>query len=145
MAVFTFTKSTLKGKLISVFNHGNHTQDFTYVNDIVEGVIRSTDQIAQPDPAWERNHPDPAASNAPFSIFNIGNNGPIKLSAYIDAIEAALRKKAVKVRLPLQAGDVPDTFADSSELHKATGYRSGTPFTEVTAAFVQWYRQYFKL
>jgi UDP-glucuronate 4-epimerase len=145
MALFKFTKNTLEGKPIPVFNHGNHTRDFTYVADIVEGVIRSSDQVAQPNPAWDSNHPDPATSNAPFRIFNIGNNNPVKLCAYIEAIEAALCKKAIKDLLPLQAGDVPDTFADSSELEKATGYKPATPVTEGVAAFVRWYRQYFQV
>jgi UDP-glucuronate 4-epimerase len=145
MALFKFTKNTLEGKPIQVFNHGKHTRDFTYVADIVEGVIRSSDQIAQPNPAWDGNDPDPATSNAPYRIFNIGNNNPIKLSAYIEAIEAALGKKALIDLLPLQPGDVPDTFADSSELEKATGYKPTTPVTEGVAAFVQWYRQYFRV
>jgi UDP-glucuronate 4-epimerase len=145
MALFKFTKNTLESKPISVFNHGNHTRDFTYVADIVEGVIRSSDQIAEPNPAWNSIQPDPASSNAPFRIFNIGNNNPVKLSAYIEAIEAALGKKAIKDLLPLQAGDVPDTFADSSELEKATGYKPATPVTEGVAAFVQWYKEYFQV
>jgi UDP-glucuronate 4-epimerase len=145
MALFKFTKNTLEGKPIPVFNHGNHTRDFTYVTDIVEGVIRSSDQIAQPNPAWDSNQPDPATSNSPFRIFNIGNNNPVKLSAYIEAIETALGKKAIKDLLPLQAWDLPDTFADSSELEKATGYKPATPVTEGVAAFVEWYRQYFQV
>jgi UDP-glucuronate 4-epimerase len=145
MALFKFTKNTLEGKPIPVFNHGNHTRDFTFVADIVEGIIRSSDQVAKPNVAWDSNNPDPATSNAPFRIFNIGNNNPVKLSAYIEAIEAALGKKAIKDLLPLQAGDVPDTFADSSELEKATGYKPSTPVTEGVASFVQWYRQYFKV
>jgi len=145
MALFKFTKNILEGKPIPVFNHGNHTRDFTYVEDIVEGVIRSSDQVAQPNPAWDSKHPDPATSNAPFRIFNIGNNNPIKLSAYIEAIETALGKKAIKDLLPLQAGDVPDTYANSSELQKATGYKPATPVTQGVAAFVQWYRQYFQV
>lgn len=145
MALFKFTKNILEGKAIPVFNQGNHTRDFTYVADIVEGVIRSSDQIAEVNPAWDSNRPDPATSNAPFRIFNIGNNKPIKLSAYIEAIEAELSKKANLDMLPLQAGDVPDTFADSTELEKATGYKPTTPITEGVAAFVQWYRHYFQV
>ncbi len=144
MALFKFTKNTTEGKPIPVFNHGNHTRDFTYVADIVEGVIRSSDQIAQPNPAWDSKHPDPATSNAPFRIFNIGNNNPVKLSAYIEAIEVALGKKAIKDLLPLQAGDVPDTFADSSELEKATGYKPATTVNEGVVSFVNWYLHYFK-
>ena len=145
MALFTFTKNTLEGIPIPVFNQGNHTRDFTYVADIVEGVIRSSNQIAQSNPVWDSKHPDPATSNAPFRIFNIGNNNPVKLSAYIEAIEAALGKKAIKDLLPLQPGDVPDTFADSRELEKATGYKPTTPVSDGVAAFVHWYREYFQV
>jgi UDP-glucuronate 4-epimerase len=145
MALFKFTKNILEGKSIAVFNHGNHTRDFTYVTDIVEGVIRSSDQIAQPNSKWDGNQPDPATSSAPFRIFNIGNNSPVKLGAYIEALESAIGKKGIKELLPLQAGDVPDTFADSSELEKAIGYKPSTPITEGVAAFVQWYREYFKI
>lgn len=145
MALFKFTKNTLEDQPIPVFNHGNHTRDFTYVADIVEGVIRSSDQIAQPNPEWDSNNPDPATSNAPFRIFNIGNNNPVKLSAYIEAIEEALGKKAIKDLLPLQPGDVPDTYADSSELEKATGYKPATPVKEGVANFVKWYREFYKV
>lgn len=145
MALFKFTKNTLEDQPIPVFNHGNHTRDFTYVADIVEGVIRSSDQIAQPNPEWDSNNPDPATSNAPFRIFNIGNNNPVKLSAYIEAIEEALGKKAIKDLLPLQPGDVPDTYADSSELEKATGYKPATPVNEGVANFVKWYRDFYQL
>lgn len=145
MALFKFTKNTLEDQPIPVFNHGNHTRDFTYVADIVEGVIRSSDQIAQPNPEWDSNNPDPATSNAPFRIFNIGNNNPVKLSAYIEAIEQALGKKAIKDLLPLQPGDVPDTYADSSELEKATGYKPATPVKEGVANFVKWYREFYKV
>lgn len=145
MALFKFTKNTLEDQPIPVFNHGNHTRDFTYVADIVEGVIRSSDQIAQPNPEWDSNNPDPATSNAPFRIFNIGNNNPVKLSAYIEAIEEALGKKAIKDLLPLQPGDVPDTYAASSELEKATGYKPATPVKEGVANFVKWYRDFYKV
>lgn len=145
MALFKFTKNTLEDQPIPVFNHGNHTRDFTYVADIVEGVIRSSDQIAQPNPEWDSNNPDPATSNAPFRIFNIGNNNPVKLSAYIEAIEEALGKKAIKDLLPLQPGDVPDTYADSSELEKATGYKPATPVKEGVANFVKWYREFYQV
>lgn len=145
MALFKFTKNTLEDQPIPVFNHGNHTRDFTYVTDIVEGVIRSSDQIAQPNPEWDSNNPDPATSNAPFRIFNIGNNNPVKLSAYIEAIEESLGKKAIKDLLPLQPGDVPDTYADSSELEKATGYKPATPVKEGVANFVKWYRDFYQL
>ena len=143
MALFKFTKNTLAGEPIPVFNHGNHTRDFTYIDDIVEGVIRSSDQIAAPNSEWDSDNPDPATSNAPFRIFNIGNNNPVKLSAYIEAIEEALGKEAIKDLLPLQPGDVPDTFADSSELEKATGYKPGMPVKQGVANFVNWYLDFY--
>lgn len=143
MALFLFTKNIIEGKPISVFNHGNHTRDFTYVEDIAEGVIRTNDQIATVNPDWNSNTPDSATSNAPFRIFNIGNNSPVKLSEYIEAIEEALGKRAIKDLLPLQPGDVPDTFADVSELVNAVGYKPATPVKEGVANFVAWYRTYF--
>lgn len=143
MALFLFTKSILAGEPIKVFNNGNHTRDFTYVGDIAEGVIRTSDQIAEPCPSWNSDQPDPAASNAPWRIYNIGNNAPVKLSEYIEAIEAALGKTAIKQLLPMQPGDVPDTFADVSELVKAVNYRPGTPVREGVKAFVNWYRAYY--
>lgn len=145
MALFKFTQNILEGKPISVFNHGNHTRDFTYVDDIVEGVIRASDQIAKPNPQWNSNQPDPATSNAPFRIFNIGSNNPVNLSKYIEAIEDALGKTAMKKMLPLQPGDLQDTFADSIELEKATGYKPTTAVAEGVASFVQWYRNYFQV
>ncbi|WP_027388995.1 NAD-dependent epimerase [Chrysiogenes arsenatis] len=145
MALFLFTKNILAGEPIQVFNHGNHTRDFTYVSDIVEGVIRASDQIAAPNLAWNSDTPDPATSNAPYRIFNIGNNNPVKLSEYIDAIEKALNKKAIKELLPLQAGDVPDTFADVSELEKQIAYKPSTPVQEGVARFVRWYREYYQV
>lgn len=143
MALFAFTKNIVEGKAIKVFNNGNHTRDFTYVDDIVEGVIRVSDDIARPDPAWDASHPDPASSNAPYRIFNIGNNSPVKLGDYIAAIEDALGKKAIRELLPLQPGDVPDTFADVSELVKQVGYKPATPVKEGVAKFVAWYREFY--
>ncbi|MCH8553027.1 MAG: NAD-dependent epimerase [Natronospirillum sp.] len=145
MALFKFTKNTLEGKSIPVFNHGNHTRDFTYVEDIVAGVIKASDQIAEPNPEWDSNNPDPATSNAPFRIFNIGNNNPVKLIEYIEAIEEALGMKAEKELLPLQPGDVPDTFADSTALEEAVNYKPATPVKEGVAMFVEWYRSYYNL
>ena len=143
MALFLFTKAILAGEPIKVFNHGNHTRDFTYVDDIAEGVIRASDQIAEPKPDWSSDAPDPATSNAPFRIFNIGNNAPVKLTVYIEALEDALGKTAIKEMLPLQPGDVPDTFADVSELEAAVGYKPATPVKEGVARFVDWYRAYY--
>lgn len=144
MALFLFTKKTLEGESIPVFNHGNHTRDFTYVEDIVEGVIRVSDDIAKPNPNWCSDSPDPATSNAPYRIFNIGNNNPVKLSAYIEAIEDALGKKAIQELLPLQAGDVPDTYADSTSLEQAVSYKPATPVKEGVANFVAWYREFYQ-
>jgi UDP-glucuronate 4-epimerase len=141
MALFSFTQKILAGQPIQVFNHGNHTRDFTYVDDIVTGVIRASDDIAQPNPAWNSDSPDPATSSAPFRIFNIGNSNPVKLEEYIAAIEEATGLKAIKELLPLQAGDVPDTFADVSELARAVGYRPATPVRIGVTAFVKWYRE----
>jgi UDP-glucuronate 4-epimerase len=145
MALFLFTKNILEGKAIQVFNHGNHTRDFTYVTDIAEGVVRASDQIAQPNSDWNSGRPDPATSNAPWRIFNIGNNSPVKLSEYIEAIEEALGKKAVKELLPLQAGDVPDTYADVSELIKTVGYKPATAVKVGVASFVRWYRHFYNV
>ena len=144
MALFLFTKAILAGKPIDVFNDGNHTRDFTYVEDIVEGVIRATDQIAQPNPAWNPLQPDPATSSAPFRIFNIGNNAPVKLEDYIAAIEEATGKTATIRYQPLQPGDVPDTFADVSALVEKVGYKPSTPVREGVRNFVAWYRDYFR-
>ena len=143
MALFLFTKNILAGLPIKVFNNGNHTRDFTYVDDIVEGVIRASDDVAAPNPAWDSSNPDPASSNAPYRIFNIGNNQPVKLTAYIEAIEEAVGKKAIRELLPLQPGDVPDTFADVSALEQAVGYRPSTPVEVGVKRFVDWYRGYF--
>ncbi|EPC04092.1 NAD dependent epimerase/dehydratase [Litchfieldella anticariensis FP35 = DSM 16096] len=143
MALFRFTQNILEGKPIPVFNEGNHTRDFTYIDDIVEGVIRASDDIVRPNPEWNSDQPDPASSNAPFRIFNIGNNNPVQLNAYIEAIEEAVGKKAQKELLPLQPGDVPDTYADSTALEQAVGYKPNTPVTEGVAKFVEWYRGFY--
>jgi len=143
MALFLFTKAILAGEPIEVFNHGKHSRDFTYVDDIVEGVIRASDQIAEPDQAWDPVHPDPATSNAPLRIFNIGNNAPEELMDYITAIEEATGKKATIRFQPLQAGDVPDTYADVSSLVEAVDYKPVTPVREGVRKFVEWYRTYY--
>ena len=145
MALFLFTKNILAGDPIQVFNHGNHTRDFTYVSDIAEGVIRTSDQIATSNPSWSSDTPDPATSNAPFRIYNIGNNSPVKLTEYIEAIEAETGKTAIREMLPLQPGDVPDTYADVTELQQAVGYKPATPVREGVAQFVAWYRDYYQV
>ena len=145
MALFKFTKNTIEDKPIPVFNHGNHSRDFTFISDIVEGVIRSSDQIAQPNPNWDSNNPDPSTSYAPFRIFNIGNNNPVKLIEYIHAIENALGKEAILDLLPLQPGDVPDTFADSTALEQAVGYKPSVSVEEGVKLFVDWYRDFYQV
>ena len=145
MALFKFTKKMIEDQPIPVFNHGNHSRDFTFISDIVEGVIRSSDQIAQPDPNWDSNNPDPSTSYAPFRIFNIGNNNPVKLIEYIHAIEKALGKKAILDLLPLQPGDVPDTFADSTALEQAVGYKPSISVDDGVQQFVNWYRDFYKV
>ena len=145
MALFKFTKNIIEGQSIPVFNHGNHTRDFTFISDIVESVIRSSDQIAQPDPNWDSKKPDPSTSYAPFRIFNIGNNNPVKLIEYIHAIEKALGKKAILELLPLQPGDVPDTFADSTALEQSIGYKPSVSVKDGVQQFVDWYRNFYQV
>lgn len=145
MALFKFTQKIINGEAIPVFNHGNHSRDFTFVEDIAEGVIRSSDQIAQSDPNWNSDQPSPATSKAPFRIFNIGNNNPVKLIEYIKAIEKALGKEAIMDLLPLQPGDVPDTFADSTALENAVGYKPSVSVEDGVKQFVDWYRDFYKV
>jgi UDP-glucuronate 4-epimerase len=145
MALFLFTKSILAGQPIKLFNNGEHVRDFTYVDDIVEGVVRVSDDIARPDPDWDSDRPNPDTSDAPFRILNIGNNSPVHLTEYVEAIEEALGKKSIRELLPLQAGDVPNTYADVSALIKAVDYSPNTPMRVGVARFVEWYRQYFQV
>jgi UDP-glucuronate 4-epimerase len=144
MALFLFTKNILEGKPIDVFNHGNHKRDFTFVEDIAEGVVRALDRPAAPNAQWSGDNPDPATSSAPFRIYNIGNNAPVDLSKYISTLEDCLGKKAVKNLLPLQAGDVPDTFADVEDLVRDVGYRPATSVETGIQRFVDWYLEYYK-
>jgi UDP-glucuronate 4-epimerase len=145
MALFLFTKAMIEGKPIDVFNHGAMVRDFTYIDDIVEGVIRVLDKTATPSEAFDANHPDPATSNAPYRVFNIGNNQPVKLMEYIEALEAALGKTSVKNMLPMQPGDVPATYADTTELEAWVGFRPATNVRDGVARFVDWYRAYHKV
>jgi len=145
MALFMFTNSILAGKPIDVFNYGNHRRDFTYVDDIVEGVIRVLDKPATPHPEWTGDTPDPATSLAPYRIYNIGNNSPVELMRYIEVLEDCLGKKAEKNLLPLQPGDVPDTYADVAALIDDTGYKPNTSVEDGVARFVEWYRAYYKI
>ncbi len=143
MALQKFTRAMLAGEAIQVFNYGNHRRDFTYIDDIVEGVIRVLDRPAEPDPAWSGDAPDPGSSRAPWRVYNIGNNNPVALMDYIEAIETALGKKAAKELLPLQPGDVPDTYADVSELVKVFGYKPSTSVRDGVSRFVDWYLGYY--
>ena len=145
MALFKFTKGILAGEPIPVFNHGKMVRDFTYIDDIVESVVRIVDRPAAPDPEWRGDAPDPATSQAPYRIFNIGNNMPVELMTYIAALERSLDRKAKIEFLPMQPGDVPSTMADVSELAVATGFRPKTPVEEGIARFVKWYREYYRV
>jgi UDP-glucuronate 4-epimerase len=142
MALSLFTKAMLEDRPIDVFNHGKMRRDFTYIDDIAEGVIRVLDRPPQANPAFDKQTPDPATSWAPYRIFNIGNHVSVELMAYIEALEQALGKKAVKNFLPMQDGDVPATYADTSELQRVTGFSPRTSVTEGVRRFVEWYRSY---
>lgn len=144
MALFTFTRKILAGEPIDLFNHGLHTRDFTYIDDIVEGVIRTLDHTAVPDPGYDPMAPNPATSDAPYRVYNIGNHQPVQLLRYIEVLEDALGIKAQRRLLPLQPGDVPDTFADVSALQRDTGYRPSTPIETGVERFVAWYRDYYR-
>ena len=145
MALFMFTKAILEGKKIPVFNYGNHRRDFTYIDDIVEGIIRVLDQPAKPNPKWNGNSPDSGTSMAPWRIYNIGNNSPVELLDYIEALEDALGIKANKEMLPLQPGDVPDTYADVNDLVKNLNYKPVMKIKQGVKNFVNWYKEYNKL
>ena len=145
MALFMFTKNILAGEPINVFNHGKHKRDFTYVEDIVEGVTRTLDNVATPNADWDSSNPDPATSNAPFRVYNIGNNSPVDLEHYIAVLEDCLGKKAIKNLLPLQPGDVPDTYADVSDLINDVDYKPNTSVEDGIAKFVEWYKEYYKV
>ncbi|BBN88655.1 NAD-dependent epimerase [Azospira sp. I09] len=144
MALFKFTKAILAGEKIQVFNYGRHRRDFTYVDDIVEGLIRVLDQPALPNDDWSGAQPDPGSSMAPWRVYNIGNNSPVELMDYIAALEKALGKKAQMDMQPLQPGDVPDTYADVTDLIDQFHYKPATPVEQGIANFVAWYRDYYK-
>ncbi|MCX6512929.1 MAG: NAD-dependent epimerase [Actinobacteria bacterium] len=144
MALFKFTKAMLEGKPFQVFNYGKHRRDFTYVDDVVEGVIRVLDRSAPPNLSWNGAQPDPGSSQAPWRVYNIGNNNPVELMDFISAIENALGKKAEMEMLPLQPGDVPDTYANVDDLVEQFDYKPATPIEQGVANFVAWYREYFK-
>jgi len=145
MALFKFTRNILAGDPIEVFNEGRHKRDFTYIDDIVDGVLRVAEQPAEPDPSWTGDAPDPSTSNAPWRVFNIGNNEPVALMDFIAAIETALGKKASMVMRPLQPGDVPETYADIDALSRATGFKPRTSITEGVNRFVEWYKDFYQV
>jgi UDP-glucuronate 4-epimerase len=144
MSLFLFTRNILAGEPIQVFNHGKHSRDFTYIDDAVEGVLRTLDVIASPNPKWRPEAPDPATSPAPYRIYNIGSQSPVALLDYIAAIEKALGRKAKIEFLPQQPGDVEATYADVETLQEATGFRPSTPLEEGIRRFIAWYREYYR-
>jgi len=144
MALFKFTKAILEGKPIDVYNAGKHTRDFTYIDDIVKGIIKTIENPATKNVNWNSNQPDPATSKAPWNIYNIGNNKPVQLMNYIGALEKALNRKAIINFLPLQPGDVPDTFASVENLKKKFDYNPSTSVIDGVSNFVTWYKDYFK-
>lgn len=145
MALFKFTKAILEGKTIQVYNYGNHRRDFTYIDDIVEGVIRSLDNVAKPNENWDGSNPDPSTSKAPYKVYNIGAQTPVHLLKFIETLESALGIEAKKELLPMQPGDVPDTYADVSSLVEDTGYQPSTDVETGVKAFVDWYRDFYKV
>jgi UDP-glucuronate 4-epimerase len=145
MALFRFARAIVDGRPIEIYNNGHHQRDFTYVDDIVEGVVRIVDRTATADAQWNSLAPDPASSSAPYRLYNIGSHRPIQLLRYIELLEASLGRKAERVMKPRQAGDVTDTFADISELAEAIGYRPETPIEVGVARFVDWFRDYYRI
>jgi len=145
MALFKFTRAILAGEPIDVFNYGHHRRDFTYVDDIVEGVIRVLDRVPEPNPDWRGDAPDSATSAAPYRLYNIGNNQPVELMRYIEVLEQCLGLTAEKNLLPLQPGDVPDTYADVEDLVRDIDYKPSTSVEDGVARFVDWYRSYYRV
>lgn len=143
MALFKFTRSILAGQPIDVYNYGHHRRDFTYIDDIVEGVVQTLDKVAAPNPQWSGDEPDPGTSRAPYRLYNIGNNEPVELLRFIEVLEQCLGRRAEMNLLPMQDGDVPDTYADVDDLMCDTGYRPATPIETGIARFVAWYRDYY--
>jgi UDP-glucuronate 4-epimerase len=145
MALFLFTRAILEEKPIKVFNQGKMSRDFTYVDDIVEGVVRVMDRIPESDPDWTGENPDPSSSRAPYRVYNIGNNSPVELLRFIEIIEEKTGKKAKKEMLPMQPGDVPATWADVEDLMRDTGFSPSTPLEKGVEKFVSWFREYYDL
>jgi len=143
MALFLFTKAILAGQPIEVFNHGKMRRDFTYIDDIVQGVVRTADRIATPNPAWDAAAPDPGTSPAPYRVYNIGNHTPVELDRFIAAIEENLGRKAIRHYLPMQPGDVPATCADVEDLERDVGFAPATPLETGIARFIEWYKEYY--
>ena len=144
MSMFLFTDKIIKGEPIDVFNHGHHARDFTFIDDIAQGVVRATDKVAASNPAWSGDQPDPATSSAPYRLYNIGNHSPVQLMDYIACIEKAVGKTAKKNMLPMQPGDVLATFADIEDLKADIGFEPKTPIEEGVKRFVAWYRDYYR-
>lgn len=143
MALFLFTRAILEGKPIDVYNYGRMQRDFTYIDDIIEGVVRIMARIPEPDPQWNGDQPEPSASFAPYHLYNIGNNHPVELMAFIEALEDCLGKKAIKNMMPIQPGDVPATYADVEDLIMDVGFKPATPIEMGISRFVDWYRGYY--
>ena len=143
MAYFSFTKAILEGRPIDVFNHGRMQRDFTYIDDIIEGIVRVMDHIPCPDPSWSAERPDPATSSAPYRVYNIGNHQPVELGRFIEVLEECLGKKAEKNLLPMQPGEVLATYADAADLADAVGFRPDTGIEDGIARFVDWFREYY--
>ena len=143
MSLFMFTRNIFEGRLVPVFSHGHHARDFTYIDDVVEGVVRTLDTTATPDPDWRGEAPDPATSSAPYRLYNIGNHSPVKLLDYIAVIEKEVGRRAELDMLPAQAGDVPETYADVAALKAAVGFEPSTPIEVGVKRFVAWYRDYY--
>ncbi len=145
MALFLFTKAILEGRPIDVYNHGKMKRDFTYVDDIVESIARLVPKVPEPDPQWSGMNPDPSSSFAPYRLYNIGNNSPIELLKFIEVIEEKIGKKAVMNFMPLQDGDVPETYADVDDLMREVDFKPSTPIEEGVGKFIDWYREYYKV
>jgi UDP-glucuronate 4-epimerase len=145
MALFLFTKAILEGRPIEVFNHGDMRRDFTYIDDIVEAVIRTSDTIASANPSWDGASPDPGTSRGPYRLYNIGNHSPIELTALISCLERELGREAQKIMLPLQPGDVPETYADVDDLVRDVGFKPDTPLEDGVRKFVTWYKDYYRV
>ncbi|OPY61775.1 MAG: UDP-glucose 4-epimerase [Syntrophorhabdus sp. PtaU1.Bin002] len=144
MALFLFTQAILEGRPIDVFNYGKMQRDFTYIDDIIEGVVRVMDKIPTPNPCWTGENPDPGTSYGPYKVYNIGNNNPVELMTFIETIEKCLGRTAIKNLLPLQAGDVPATYADVDDLMEDVGFKPATPVEEGIGRFIDWYRSYYR-